>query len=59
MTYEYECTACHHTWEEEQKITAQAIGVCPKCKQQTAKRLISKSVGFILNGEGWANKGGY
>lgn len=61
MTYEYKCTACGHEWEEEQRITAQSIGVCPKCKQQTAKRLISKSAGtgFVLNGEGWFKSGGY
>lgn len=59
MTYEYECTnpLCAHTWEEDQKITAQSIGICPKCNQQTAKRLISKSGGFILNGEGWYRDG--
>ena len=58
MTYEYECThpECKHTWEEDQKITAQSIGVCPKCKQQTAKRLISKS-SFILKGDGWFKDG--
>jgi putative FmdB family regulatory protein len=60
MTYEYECTnpTCKHTWEEEQRITAQSIRMCPKCKSQTAKRLISKSA-FILNGEGWFKSGGY
>ena len=57
MTYEYLCTACAHEWEEEQKITAQSVGLCPKCKQQTAKRLISRSTGFILTGEGWAKDG--
>lgn len=60
MTYEYECTRseCRHAWEEDQKITAQSIGVCPKCKQQSAKRLISNG-SFILKGDGWFNKGGY
>lgn len=61
MTYEYECTnpSCGHQWEEEQRITAQSINVCPKCMQQTAKRLISKPVGsgFVLSGEGWARDG--
>jgi len=56
MTYEYQCTACKHEWEEDQKITEQHIGICPKCKSQTAKRLISKST-FILNGNGWAKDG--
>ena len=58
MIYEYQCTSCKHEWEEEQRITAQAIGLCPQCKQQTAKRLISKSA-FVLNGPGWFKTGGY
>ena len=58
MTYEYECTACSHTWEEDQKITAPAVCECPKCKRQTAKRLIS-SGSFILKGEKWESKDGY
>ena len=56
MTYEYECTACAHAWEEDQKITAPPVCECPVCKQQTAKRLISKS-SFILNGPGWFKDG--
>lgn len=58
MTYEYRCTACEHEWEEDQRITAQSIGICPKCKQQTAKRLISKNT-FILSGDNWERKNGY
>ena len=58
MTYEYECTACKHTWEAEQKITAKPLRTCPECKKATAKRLISKSA-FVLNGEGWFKSGGY
>jgi putative FmdB family regulatory protein len=58
VTYEYQCTACHHEWEAEQKITAKPITDCPKCKQGAAKRLISKSA-FILHGEGRFKSGGY
>jgi len=58
MTYEYECTACKHTWETEQRITAAPVKTCPKCKKQKARRLISKSA-FVLNGEGWFKSGGY
>ncbi len=25
VTYEYECTACHHAWEAEQSISAAAL----------------------------------
>lgn len=57
MTYEYECTNCSHTWEHEAKISEPALKICPKCKQETAKRLISNSGGFRLVGSGWANTG--
>lgn len=53
MTYEYECIACNHQWEAEQSIKDNPLTTCPACKQETAKRLISKS-SFILAGSGWA-----
>lgn len=61
MTYEYQCTngSCKHSWEAEQKITANALKKCPKCKKSSAKRLISGGGGFELKGAGWFNSGGY
>lgn len=59
MTYEYECEACKRTWECEQKITDPPLTECPKCHQQTAKRLVSGGTGFSLRGEGWFKTGGY
>lgn len=58
MTYEYECSACSHKWEQEQSIKDEPIKTCPKCNNETAKRLISNST-FILNGSGWFKSGGY
>jgi putative FmdB family regulatory protein len=58
MTYEYECTSCGHKWEEEQSIRSEATKICPSCKKETAKRLIS-SGNFILQGSGWYKTGGY
>lgn len=57
MTYEYICQNCSHNWEQEQKITENAIKECPNCNKQTAKRLISKNSSFILLGSGWASEG--
>ena len=54
MTYDYECSNCGHVWEQEQSIKDEAITNCPVCKNDTAKRLISKGTGFILQGGGWA-----
>lgn len=51
-TYEYVCTSCSNAWEEIQKISEDAIQVCPKCGESTAKRQISGG-NFILKGGGW------
>ena len=51
-TYEYLCTSCENQWEEIQKISEDAIEVCPKCGKSTAKRQISGG-NFILKGGGW------
>lgn len=53
MTYEYVCTGCQHTWEEEQRISAAPLTTCPQCHQETAKRQVSGGAGFILKGSGW------
>lgn len=61
MTYEYACEneSCHHIWEAEQKISEPPLEECPKCHQQTAKRLVSGGTGFTLVGSGWFKTGGY
>lgn len=51
-TYEYVCTDCNNEWEEIQKISENALEVCPKCGKSTAKRQISAG-NFILKGGGW------
>jgi len=60
-TYEYCCLNkdCNNTWDHEAKITEEAIKECPKCKQETAKRLVSGGQGFQLLGSGWFKSGGY
>lgn len=59
MTYEYECQACKHTWEVEQKITDKPIVECPKCHEPEARRLIAGAPAHILKGTGWFKTGGY
>ena len=57
MTYEYICTACGHEWEKEQRISADPIRKCPKCKKLKAKRQVSGGMGFKLLGNCWAADG--
>lgn len=56
MYYDYACTSCLAEWEEEQSIKDEPIKICKFCKEETAKRLISKT-SFILHGRGWAADG--
>ena len=51
-TYDYQCGKCGFEFEREQRITADPIKTCPKCKSRKAKRLLSASR-FILKGGGW------
>lgn len=52
-TYEYKCTACGHTFEKFQSITAEPIKRCPVCGKAKAKRLISAGAGLIFKGSGF------
>jgi len=52
-TYEYQCDACQHQWEEFQSIKAAATRKCPACKKLKAKRLISAGGGLIFKGSGF------
>jgi putative FmdB family regulatory protein len=52
-TYEYVCSACKNEWEVEQSMKDNALTECPRCKEQTARRQISRGTGFILKGGGW------
>jgi putative FmdB family regulatory protein len=57
ITYDYICTSCDHTWEEQQNITDEKIKICPRCNNETAQRQISGGTGFVLQGGGWASAG--
>ena len=39
-TYDYQCEACGHTFEEFQSITAKPLRKCPACSKLKLKRLI-------------------
>ena len=50
-TYEYECGACHRTFEVRQRISEPALTTCDACGG-AVHRLLSAAP-FILKGEGW------
>lgn len=55
-TYDYQCFACNHVFEEFQKISDNAIEICPQCGKKEVKRLVS-ATSFHLKGGGWYNSG--
>lgn len=52
-TYDYECQACDHKFEEFQPISADPLTKCPKCKKQKLKRLIGAGAAVVFKGSGF------
>ena len=52
-TYDYECGACGHKFEEFQSIMAGSRRKCPKCRKSKLRRLIGAGAGVIFRGSGF------
>lgn len=52
-TYEYECEACKHSFEQFQSITARPVRTCPKCGRAKVRRLLGIGAGVIFKGSGF------
>jgi putative FmdB family regulatory protein len=56
-TYEYECKACGHRFERQQRGTDAPVAECPECRGEV-RRLISGGAGFIVKGGTARGSGG-
>lgn len=52
-TYDYECSACEHTFEAFQQITAKPLKSCPNCGKRNVQRLIGTGAAIIFKGSGF------
>ena len=52
-TYQYECEACGHEFEELQSMTEPKLKKCPKCGKLKLSRLIGSGAGMIFKGSGF------
>jgi putative FmdB family regulatory protein len=50
--YEYECQACGHHLEAQQKLADAPLKTCPECHKDELQKLISATA-FSLKGGGW------
>ncbi len=51
--YQYECDACHHSFEEFQSMSDKKLTKCPKCAKNKLVRLIGSGSGMIFKGSGF------
>lgn len=52
-TYDYECDACHHKFEEFQSFSAELLKTCPKCKKKKLRRLFGAGAAVVFKGSGF------
>lgn len=52
-TYDYECSACGHTFDAFQSMSDDPLSRCPSCGKAKLKRLIGGGLGVIFKGSGF------
>jgi putative FmdB family regulatory protein len=52
-TYEYQCAACEHRFEELQSFSDEPLKKCPKCKKKRLERLIGMGAAILFKGTGF------
>jgi len=52
-TYEYQCDACQHNFDEFQSFSEAPLKKCPKCGKSKLRRLIGTGAAIIFKGSGF------
>jgi putative FmdB family regulatory protein len=52
-TYDYECSACGHTFDELQSFNEPPLTKCPACKKNKLQRLFGGGGAIIFKGTGF------
>src|SRR5437773_8164201 len=52
-TYEYQCNACKHRFEELQSFSEAPLKKCPQCKKKKLQRLLGAGAAIIFKGAGF------
>src|SRR5437870_87999 len=52
-TYEYQCDACGHNFDELQSFKDKPLKKCPKCKKSKLRRLFGTGAAVLFKGSGF------
>ena len=52
-TYEYQCDACNHNFDEFQSFTDKPLKKCPKCRKSKLRRVFGAGAAIIFKGSGF------
>jgi putative FmdB family regulatory protein len=52
-TYEYQCDACEHNFDEFQSFSEEPLKKCPKCGKKKLRRLFGGGAAVLFKGSGF------
>ncbi len=52
-TYEYLCDGCGHRFDEFQSFKDEALKTCPKCREDSLRRLFGTGAAILFKGTGF------
>lgn len=52
-TYEYQCDACDHSFEEFQSFSEEPLKKCPQCGKKKLRRLFGTGAAILFKGSGF------
>jgi putative FmdB family regulatory protein len=52
-TYEYQCDACDHSFEEFQSMKDEPLTKCPQCGKKKLRRLFGSGAAILFRGSGF------
>src|SRR5437764_7676767 len=52
-TYEYQCDACEHNFDEFQSMSEEPLKKCPKCGKRKLRRVYGPGAAILFKGSGF------
>ncbi len=52
-TYEYQCDACQHNFDEFQSFSEKPLKKCPKCRKPKLRRIFGTGAAILFKGSGF------